>query len=228
MFNSPILVTGCARSGTSLVAGILYHCGIWGGKLVGPKPRNKKGQFENAEITKLIKENLRKDNFDPMGQQNLPSTSNDISIDKDLRNKVYDVISKQEFTWIDESIPIFFKDAKLTWVWPSWNYAFPNATWIIVRRNEEDIVSSCMNTEFMRAYETAQSWKDWVEHHKLMFEEIKKSLYPNVYEIWSEELLQGNYEGLYEILSKYNLDLKKNKVDNFVDPDYWHYYSHKT
>ncbi len=43
----PIIVTGCARSGTSLTAGVLHLCGAWIGKCTGPTAYKKRGQFEN-------------------------------------------------------------------------------------------------------------------------------------------------------------------------------------
>ena len=39
----PILITGAARSGTSMSAGVVSLCGAWGGELSGPNVYNKKG-----------------------------------------------------------------------------------------------------------------------------------------------------------------------------------------
>jgi len=40
---SPILVVGAARSGTSLVAGIINMSGAFGGVMAGPQKSNQKG-----------------------------------------------------------------------------------------------------------------------------------------------------------------------------------------
>ena len=54
--TDPILVTGAARSGTSMTAGIIHLCGAFGGKLSGPTTYNKKGMFENGTIrNELVK-----------------------------------------------------------------------------------------------------------------------------------------------------------------------------
>ena len=53
--QSPILVTGCARSGTSLVAGIVNICGAFGGVTRPGNPANEKGLFENISIQEIDK-----------------------------------------------------------------------------------------------------------------------------------------------------------------------------
>ena len=34
--KDPILITGCARSGTSMIAGVINICGAFGGDMAGP------------------------------------------------------------------------------------------------------------------------------------------------------------------------------------------------
>ena len=43
--KEPILITGCARSGTSMVAGIINMSGAFGGVMAGPNKNNQKGNF---------------------------------------------------------------------------------------------------------------------------------------------------------------------------------------
>lgn len=50
-----IVVLGCYRSGTSLVAGILHHLGVFmGEKFDDPSPANPKGFFEDIEFKRLF------------------------------------------------------------------------------------------------------------------------------------------------------------------------------
>ena len=73
MLNDPIFITGCARSGTSMTAGVINYCGAFGGQVAGATKNNRKGMFENNAIRELIvKPILRKHKFDPMGQNPLP------------------------------------------------------------------------------------------------------------------------------------------------------------
>ena len=70
----PIIVTGCARSGTSLTAGIINICGAYGGTLAPPNVNNRKGMFENTTVRQtIVKPYLREHGWDPLGQNPLPS-----------------------------------------------------------------------------------------------------------------------------------------------------------
>lgn len=51
----PIVVTGCARSGTSMIAGLLHLHGMWVGRCRQADERNPKGFFENKRINKLLR-----------------------------------------------------------------------------------------------------------------------------------------------------------------------------
>jgi hypothetical protein len=66
----PILITGCARSGTSMTAGIVHICGAFGGRMSGPTPNNRKGMFENEEVrNQIVKPYLSSIGADPLGQK---------------------------------------------------------------------------------------------------------------------------------------------------------------
>ena len=64
----PILITGAARSGTSMVAGIVHRCGAKGGAVLGPTPYNRRGQYENRRVTDtVVKPYLLMQGLDPLG-----------------------------------------------------------------------------------------------------------------------------------------------------------------
>ena len=69
----PILITGAARSGTSLTAGIISICGAFGGNTTGSTPYNRNGQFENSHIrNRIVKPYLVRMGVDKLGQYPLP------------------------------------------------------------------------------------------------------------------------------------------------------------
>ena len=75
--NDPILITGAARSGTSMVAGAINICGAFGGNMRGPNKNNEKGMFENVRIVQnLTKPYLRGIGADQLGQYPLPDIFN--------------------------------------------------------------------------------------------------------------------------------------------------------
>lgn len=221
---SPILITGCARSMTSVVAGVINMCGAFGGKMSGPNHNNQKGMFENAQIrNEIVKPYLRQIGVDPMGQYPLPDVDN-LMIPTDLRGKVERVMLEEGY----KTGPWMYKGAKMCLSWPIWHYAFPNAKWIIVRRRTGDIIQSCIKTGFMRAFIRAEAqkkvgaaseeegWKWWVHQHEKRFVEmINEGV--NCKIVWPHRMVQGDYQQLYETLDWLGLEWKS-EVLNFVDP----------
>lgn len=225
--NDPILITGCARSGTSLIAGIINLCGAFGGKMSGPNRYNKKGMFENTEIrNRIVKPYLRNIEVDALGQYPLPNVEG-LKIPTEWKKNVCEVIQRQGYTegeWM-------YKGAKICLFWPVWDIAFPNAKWVIVRRDKDDIVNSCMRTGFMRAFvkhsvlkkigvmNEREGWEWWVEQHIERFEEML-SVINNIYQISAESLIEGGFEKMKEIIEKLGLKWN-NSVYEFVDKELW-------
>ena len=81
--DRPVIIVGCARSGTSLVAGVINICGAWKGDTVGPSKHNAKGMFENHALREnIIKPLLFSIGADRKGQFPLPETKNIIIPDR--------------------------------------------------------------------------------------------------------------------------------------------------
>jgi len=214
--QSPILITGCARSGTSMVAGVINICGSFGGKLYGPNKYNAKGMFENQRIREAIdKGYLRELKMDPKGQKPLPDTSK-LPIPSDWKQKVDRIIVEEGYqggSW-------FYKGARCCLVWPVWHYAYPNAKWIIVRRRSADIASSCLNTSFMDAYQDFEGWIKWVRHHEEKFVEMIQAGC-NVKIVWPERLVNGDYTQLREAIEWLGLTWRPKEVMEFIEPKLW-------
>jgi hypothetical protein len=214
----PILITGCARSGTSLVAGIINLCGAWGGTMAGPNRNNKKGMFENLEIRNgIVKPYLTSIGADPMGQDPLPNLE-DLDLDYPLHPQVIHILKRQG---LPEERVWMYKGAKMCLVWPIWRKAFPEATWIIVRRPTPQIIDSCMRTSFMRKRHNRPEWRKWVKFHEKKFEEMKASI-SNVHEIWSNEIVGGNLNSIRKLVSSVpGLEWNEEAVQDFVSPELW-------
>ena len=226
--RSPILITGAARSGTSMVAGVINMCGAFGGNMSGANRNNQKGMFENSQIrNNIVKPYLRQIGVDPMGQYPLPDVDN-LLIPTDLRRKIIQIIVEEGYrdgSWM-------YKGAKICLVWPIWHYAFPDAKWIIVRRRTGDIIQSCIKTGFMRAFIRAENqkavgatseeegWKWWVHQHEKRFVEmITEGV--NCKVVWPHRMVHGDYQQIYEMLDWLGLPWKS-EVLNFIDPLLWH------
>lgn len=215
--KSPIILTGCARSGTSMVAGVFNICGAFGGKLSGPNRWNQRGMFENAYIRDHVeKPFLRSIGMDPLGQDPLPDTTN-LRCPMDWRGTVEDVMLREGYT----GGPWFYKGAKACLIWPVWHMAFPKAKWIIVRRATRDIVNSCMRTAFMHRRKTEEEWLAWARHHEDKFVEMYKAGL-NVKVVWPNRMVRGDYEQMFETLEWAGLTIKRQEVIDFIEPKLWH------
>jgi hypothetical protein len=225
--QDPILITGCARSGTSLVAGAINICGAFGGNMSGPNKNNAKGMFENARIRNCItKPYLRDLGCDALGQFPLPDIDK-LVIPYDWRQRVEQVMIEDGY----KSGSWFYKGAKMGLFWPVWHYAFPNAKWIIVRRKSSDIVNSCVKTSFMRAFQNEKNqkavgvnteeegWLWWIHQHEQRFiDMIQAGL--NIKIVWPERMVNGDYQQIMETMAWLGLPWKS-EVLSFIDPKLW-------
>ena len=219
--QSPILVTGCPRSGTSIIAAVMSQCGAFIGDIT------KRSMFENCQIyDKIVKPYFRKIKADPKEQYPLPDL-NTISIPIDWRQKVEQVMLDQGY---EEGIWMY-KGTGMSLIWPVWDYAFPNAKWIIVRRKTSDIIQSCLKTGYMNAFSDEEirncvnvasekdGWLWWIHRHEERFTEmITEGL--NCKIVWPERMVDGDYQQLHEVLDWVGLRWKS-EVLHYIDPLLW-------
>jgi hypothetical protein len=199
-----------------MVAGVLDICGAYGGLTSGATKHNAKGMYENIAIKNLIdKPYLTSIGADPKGQFPLPDVSK-LPIPNNWKDRVHTLISNEGYV----GGPWYYKGPRNSLVWPVWNYAFPNAKWVIVRRRTADIAQSCLNTGFMDRYDTYEEWVTWVNHQEDRFVEmIQAGL--NVKQVWPERMIKGNYEQLYELVEWLGLEWKPKEVMEFIEPKLW-------
>lgn len=220
----PIFITGCARSGTSLTAGIVNLCGAFGGSLAGPNGNNKRGMFENTEIRNtIVKPYFRRIGADPLGQNPLPDILKVLQSTKEpgflenWRIRILRIMSNQGY----RKGPWFYKGAKMCLHWPIWHYCFPDAIWIIVRRKDDDIINSCLKTGFMRAYQNSKGWQTWIDAHLVRFDEMI-SFGLNIYEIWPQDIVEGELCRIRDcVINHLGLEWREKEVLNFISPALW-------
>lgn len=216
MIEKPIFITGAARSGTSLIAGIINKCGAWGGELQGPNNYNQKGMFENTVIrNKIVKPYIASIGYDPMCQEPLPVLSGLKPFD--FKSPITKVIRRQGYkdgTW-------FLKGPKMCLIWPLWAQAFPEARWIIVRRRTEDIVDSCLRTRFMRAFTDREGWRKWVVEHKKRFNEMFNAGL-DIHDVWPIKAIKGDFSEMKEVVADLGLTWNQSAVREFVSPELYH------
>lgn len=222
LIERPILITGCARSGTSMCAGLIHLSGAFGGDMRGPTRYNKKGMFENKIIVnEYVKPLFRRLGYDPLGQNPLPDVDRFKTFGKEYpkrwRNNIINLIQREGYPggyW-------FYKGAKMCLMWPLWHEAFPKATWIIVRRNADDIIASCMRTAFMRGYKNYSGWLGWVAEHEKRFQEMLNAGL-KIYQVWPQEAINGDFTSLQSVINNLGLKWDYEKIREFINPSLWH------
>lgn len=204
-----------------MTAGIIHTCGAFGGHMAGPTKHNQRGMFENRNIVdRLVKPFLRDIGADPMGQRPLP----DIGLCKDVADTMELKFRLQlQATMVDHgyrSGPWMYKGPKMCLIWPIWHAAFPEAHWIIVRRDAQDIAESCVRTSFMRAYSGLPGWLGWVAEHEQRFEEmIAAGL--NIRQVWTQRIIDGDFAEVRDVVAWLGLPWYEEEVRAFVDPKLW-------
>jgi hypothetical protein len=210
--HMPILVTGVERSGISIVARILHRCGVFTGGVTE--------MFENNELRKLTNRYYEHMQIPIEGQYPLPDTNN-VLIPVNWEEDVLESMIMQGY---DTSSYWMYKSSRICQIWPIWNYAFPNAKWVIVRRRTGDIINSCVRTGFMKAFKDErirnkinvkkeeEGWLWWIHNHeKLFVEMIEEGV--NCKIVWPERMLYGDYSQIYDLLDWVGVQWKKELIE---------------
>ena len=88
--------------------------------------------------------------------------------------------------------PQIVKQAKITLLWKYWHSAYPDAKWVIVRRDKESLLDSLHRTPFMKAFTRRSEWEPWVDHHLDRIDEIKRNC--DFREVWPKKFKQDSTE----------------------------------
>lgn len=207
-----VFITGAARSGTSMVAGVLKACGLdLGGPLVKATRHNPRGFFEHRAIRqKVIKPLLRAHGWDPRGQRKLPP--------RDMTFSAAQVAQLRRAIRVRLDGGRGYKDAKVLLVWPLFRAAFPDARWVLVRRDPKEIVASCIRTPFMKGRKYKQGWIEWVQEHEFRMEDLKASR-ANLVEVWPDPDEVGSFR---EAVAHAGLRWDPGAVRRALQPSAWH------
>lgn len=201
-----ILVTGAARSGTSVITSMLQACGGYLGS-----PENVNELYENLAIREnLLKPILQHYGGDRRGQRRFPR------VPKPSELSPFDLPYHFHREFGDQDTPVY-KDAKLILLWEVFQRELHNVEWLIVRRPKDQIVDSCMRTHFMNSYATKEDWERWVDYHEERIEDLKANC-ENWEEVWSNEIIEDPME-LQGLVEWYGLDWNEDAVMKCVDPD---------
>lgn len=210
----PIIITGPARSRTSMTTQILELCGLFLGDVIQETKSNPQRQLENHHIIKQVqKSHLKKYGFDSKGQNPLPPVGWH-EPDPARRDMVLNIMKKQG---LKPGMKWGFKDTKPCLDWRTWNDAFPNAYWIITERKDEDVAKSCMRTSFMTKYKDEKGWQKYIDGHKVRIKDMFNNL-ERIYKLNTDDVVAYDFDNLQKIIIEIGLNWDYDKVRNQIRP----------
>jgi len=175
----PILVTGFPRSGTSLVAGMLWQCGAWA-DTAGRKPdeHNPRGYFESPAMNGAQAGlSLRAvEGGEALGRAWGPAT---------FRDRVVRALRVRG--WL--SGPWLFKATAICTSLDCWRAAFPGARYVVVRRAQDECVASAMRVPMCRAYGDEAFWRRAWEAYRPHLDRVAAEKAATT--VWPGELLSA-------------------------------------
>jgi hypothetical protein len=223
-----IFVTGAARSGTSLVAGTLYHAGARGfSKRAPPNDMflngsidNKKGFYKNMGLINTLAYPIdlygMRDSFGKAAtRQDTLNTLNSIAEYSEMKGKTPFFLKHPAF--------LAFKQKPY---WPLWDEFFPHAKWVIVRRNGQDIQKSQDET-----YGKNRTDDEYFTKHVLTEIPRLKAHFDNAgqhdkyYEIWPFEAMQHRELRIFkDMLDWAGLEWNSH-TEEFIAPELCHHHT---
>ena len=214
--KDPILITGMPRSGTSLTAGVLAHCGAFTGDTWSPMPpeANPLGFFENTSLFQRKPPNISADRLPkPHEIQQLANWQRFVRLTLEAQG------FREDQTWLVKR-PNFHS-------WYAWHHVFPNARWVIVRRDDEGIKKSLDNM-FHMAFTENRKRARWFDNEneynncKQVLSDIIATVPPqNLFELWPGVCLQDpGHTRLKELVAFAGLEWTST-AEEFITPPLW-------
>ena len=198
----PLFLTGLPRSGTSMVMRALASQGLWLGETIPGNPDNPEGYAENRALRETqLKPLLSLLGADPRGVAPLPRTEA-LPPCPALARRLLKTIRAEGY---DGRRPWGYKDPKLSLLWPLFARAFPQATWVVVTRERDKVLSSIARASFMRRHSTsAEFWKPFCACYDARLDSLRASGV-TLFEIQAEALMAGDLRPLEPVCAALGL-----------------------
>ena len=206
-----------------MTAGIFAALGVWTGTTFPGNKDNPKGYFEHVilreQVTKGI---LAAHGYDPLGVQTLPPRGFNPKIKFNhsltLRQTIEVIIRDDGYmpgsSWL-------YKGPKMSLMWRMYDDAFPDAIWIVVARDREGFVRSCLKTDFMVFHSADPSfWHTVAEQYEQRLADLADTV-STYHEVKTDDIIRGDFSGIERICKAHDLDYNSDSVAEFVSPQFW-------
>ena len=195
MVNKHVVIIGLTRSGTSMVAGLFAHHGVFSGTCKEADSRNAKGFFEHVGFTNIVLE---------LYGRGKVSRGEPLNPHPGFRRRMLTSLEEDGYEkgpWMIKHAPVYYK----TW------YDF-EPSFVLVRRDTASISGSAEEL----------GWKSGRAHiaegQRLLnnlAEELKAP------QVMSNELIEGNYASIRLAFEHCGLDFDEKIATEFIEPGLW-------
>lgn len=213
MKNDPIIVTEIPRSGAAMIAHVLKACGAW----VSPSETEDSSHRIRETLVRPLMKGLH---ADTMGLKNFP----DMEACKNTAPKIEVVWRRQVLATLNaqgyESGPWFYQGPDALLVWPVWHSAFPEARWVIARRDDNAIIRSCSKTAFANVEKTPDEFMVWIEEYKSRMRGLIDSG-SQVLQTWPDRFIGGKMDDLQRLVRSLSLEWNGEAVQDALSPVMW-------
>lgn len=211
MLPDPIFVTGCPRSGSSMVAATLAACGAFVGKVGNPR-NPRRCSFENHAVNDNLRRQVRRMGYDPKVHTIFPPSH-----------------QVPRMPWLQEWLVREFqyqghkgerwlvKHALLAVFWSEYQRSFPNARWVIVRRDVGSLVQSCMATRYMDTFTDPSKWLQWVEWYQSRLNLVCSNTIH--IQVWPTKMLHGQLDEIQKVVAFCGLPWNEAVVRQLIGED---------
>lgn len=220
--SAPIILTEIPRSGAPIVAHVLRVCGAWAGTNDDwPAKIDQEGNNKRVRDV-LVRPLFRGLGANTLGLDTLP----DIEACKGLAKQIAATWREQMKSILEGQGyepfmgPWVYRGADALLAWPIWVEAFPNARWVMVRRDNKSIAEACERTGYMKSIRDADSFDAWVKGFMGSLAQMNASGHP-VKSVWPGEFLHGKMAGLKQLILELGLTWDARKVQNELIPILW-------
>lgn len=198
----PLFICGAPRSGTSLTAHAFRACGVWAGATTTLCEHGRLKQ----EVLKPI---LSANDMDPLAMRSFTDCDSDAD---ELRDDVIAVLKRSGYRYG----PWLFKDPKLVFCWRPWARAFPNAVWVTVWRDVDEIVASFGRWGYFQNL-NLDAWGVIAEHHRRV-ETLQRNV-EHCFPLYPVDLIQGRTSEYQRVAEEMGIAWDEAKVASVIDPD---------
>jgi len=209
--QSPILIAGPPRSGTVMLAGLLYYHGVWIGRsrTTHYPGTNPELGVENLDIKDIMKREGFKVNYHnwttPFPRQVLVNGHG-------VRKEIETFVPEGQRWLVKTSWTLVFLEF--------WNEAYPNAFWILPKRSPQAILNSMNRHPGMRRHSDREMKKFISALHEYQVEVrrlVKHSLFVDVKKVSQKD--QKEIKAFFDFV---NISMNKAKVDDWIQPEIMH------